>query len=87
MSGADLRLVLRHEGDFWNAYIAPPGTMDGAALIGSIAIGAVRDLERRASFQNLMASIVKDCVRDLVGCEVIMGDAVPAPEHERAGHG
>ena len=84
---ANIRLVLRHEGDFWNAYIALPGTMVGAALIGSIAIGAVRDLERRASFQNLMASIVKDCVRDALGVEAIMGDAVTAPEHERAGHG
>ena len=36
------RLAMRVEGDFWRAYYAMPGTMEGALLLGSIAMGAVQ---------------------------------------------
>ena len=41
MHPGNLRLALRVEGHWWNAYAAPMNTMEGAVLLGSIGMGAV----------------------------------------------
>ncbi len=42
-----VRLALRQEGAFWNAYLAQADTMVGAKLIGSIVLGAVKKTRKR----------------------------------------
>ena len=55
------RLALRHEGNFWNAYYALPGTMEGALFLGSIAMAfVVENTERKELF---MAMMRERCVR------------------------
>lgn len=53
------RLAMRHEGTFWNAYYAMPDTMDGAVLLGSIAMRFVADATRRDRFMALMKEAVR----------------------------
>lgn len=82
------RLALRVEGNFWNAYYALPGTMEGAVLLGSIAMQFVKDPARKQVFMDLMREAVSDILEELTGVRPSW-PAVPqtAPEHERAGHG
>lgn len=83
-----MRLALRAEGNFWNAYAALADTMDGAVLLGSIAIGAVTDNERRRrSFMDLMKSVLADYIKDATGAAPKWNPPDRAPEHERAGRG
>lgn len=82
-----VRLALREEGSFWNAYLALPETMDGAKLIGSIMIGAARNNpEIKAAFQAVMQQVLADAVEQVTGEQPEKWDIGPAPEAERAGH-
>ncbi len=84
----NIRLALREEGSFWNAYLAKTDSMDGAKLIGSISIGAVKkNPEAKAAFQALMQQILADAVEHVTGEPPEKWDIGPAPEAERAGHG
>ncbi|MES2667899.1 MAG: hypothetical protein V4712_17580 [Pseudomonadota bacterium] len=81
------RLALRHEGNFWNAYYADACTMDGAALIGSIAMGAIAgNPERKRAFMDLMKDVVAEFISDIGGIDPEWADERRAPEHERGGH-
>lgn len=81
------RLAMRHEGNFWNAYFALPETMDGSIFIGSIAMAAVVDNDKRKkAFMQLMWNFVADILEDKIGVRPTHGDVQRAPEHERAGH-
>lgn len=82
-----MRLAMREEGTLWNAYVAEEGTMTGAVLIGSIAMGAVkRDESLRRRFLALMRDAFHEAIKGVTGSEVQWNDPVRAPEHERAGH-
>ena len=82
------RLAMRHEGNFWNAYYAMPDTMDGALLLGSIAMRFVTNAERKYAFLNFMREAVSDLIEEETGARPIWPDEPhPAPEHERSGHG
>lgn len=82
------RLAMRHEGDFWNAYYAQPDTMKGALFLGSIAMAAIVDQSaRKDAFMALMREFVADIIEEKCGVRPVMPGAVPAPEHERSGHG
>lgn len=84
----NIRLALREEGSFWNAYMAQAGTMDGAKLIGSIAIGAVRkNPEIKATFMAVMQQVMADAIEDVTGNPPEKWDVQAGPEAERAGHG
>lgn len=62
------RLVLRQEGEFWNAYYATPGTMDGALLLGSVHMRAVSHRDsRKSEFMLLMREVVSDFIEELCG--------------------
>jgi len=82
-----VRLALRHEGHFWNAYLARVDTMDGAKLIGSIAFGAaMKDPEIKTAFRELMQKVMEGAIIDVTGVvpdEWVIG---PAAEAERSGH-
>lgn len=81
------RLAMRHEGEFWNAYYAMPGTMTGAILLGSIQMKFVEEKTRKDAFMNLMREAVADILEAAVGTRPSWPDGPrPAPEHERAGH-
>lgn len=61
------RLAMRHEGAFWNAYYATPESMEGAILLGSIAMRFVVDRGRQQAFVALMREAVSDLIEEEVG--------------------
>ncbi len=82
-----VRIALREEGTFWNAYLALSDSMDGAKLIGSIMMGAVRkDADIKAAFQLLMKQVLANAVEEVTGSPPDKWEIMPAPESERAGH-
>ena len=84
---AHLRLALRHEGEFWNAYVAPIGTMEGAFLLGSIRMAAVgEDRMMKDAFMSLMQISMAAAIESVIGMKVKKwSEPAAAPEHERAG--
>ena len=87
MTDAPLRIALREEGDWWMAYVARPGTMEGALPIASIRMAIVRQsIEHKEAFIELMKDIIEDI---LTGQGVVIEDwsePQDAPESERSGH-
>lgn len=80
------RLALRHEGTVWNAYYALPDTMEGAVLMGSIAISLVVACpERKQAFIDIMSGAVQDFIEEKTGRRPDM-KITDAPEHERSGN-
>jgi hypothetical protein len=78
---------MRHEGNFWNAYYAMPDTMDGAILLGSIAMRFVANPDRKERFMAMMKEAVSDIIAERTGATATWPDGPqPAPQHERAGH-
>lgn len=62
------RLVLREEGEFWNAYYALPETMEDAVLLGSIRMRIVaRSEEAKGAFMSLMAAAISEGLREFTG--------------------
>jgi hypothetical protein len=83
-----MRLAFREEGNFWSAYVAQMGTMDGSFLLGSIMFGVVaNNPDRKAAFMGLMKDAFADAVQDVTGKRPEEWDERSAPESERAGHG
>lgn len=80
-----MRVAFRHEGEFWNAYIAKAETMADAILIGSIAMrSAKRNPVVKDTFIDLMTQIFRDAAAEL-GLPVSEMEIRPGPEHERGG--
>jgi hypothetical protein len=62
------RLALRQEGDMWNAYLAPEGSMDRALFLGSIRLNVVKnDAKAKDAFMSLMVSVVGNAIEEVVG--------------------
>ena len=81
------RLALREEGKFWVAYYALPDTMEGALLLGSIAMRFVQNQERKDAFMGLMREAVADILEEKTGTRPTWPNPPQrAPEHERGGH-
>lgn len=83
------RLAMRHEGNFWNAYYAMPGTMEGAILLGSIQMRFVQDSARKDAFMAMMREAVSDILEEATGTRPTWPEphGQSAPESERSGHG
>jgi hypothetical protein len=80
------RLAMRQEGGNWNAYLAPPDTMEKPLFLGSIRMGAImRNPERKAAFMDMMRDVVSDIIEEQTGIRPSWGGPCSAPEHERAG--
>ena len=80
------RLAMRVEGTMWNAYWALPDTMDGAVLIGSIAMAAVQNVKRKHAFMLLMQDSLSSLFADK-GVEIDRWEKPQsAPERERGGN-
>lgn len=91
MSGPELqqvgRLAMRGEGDWWVAYYAEVGTMDGAHELARVSMGLVREQKRRDQFIGLMRELYADLVEGALGIRPTFPEPPqPAPEHERSGH-
>jgi hypothetical protein len=82
-----IRLALRQEGDWWNAYIAQQDTMTDAHLIGSILIGPVRgDRKLKQRFMDLMTDVMAMAVEEITGRKPDHTEVQEAPESERSGN-
>jgi hypothetical protein len=79
------RLAFRERGQWWMAFYAMPGTMDGALLLGQIHMKFVKDKpERKAAFISLMRGATGDIIEEKFGVRPTWPDLPePAPEHER----
>ena len=82
-----IRMALRVEGDYWNAYLARNHTMDGAMLLGSILLGVIaKSPDRKERFMALMQEALTDAAKDVHGLQLSWPEPPrPAPEHERSG--
>ena len=90
MHPGNLRLALRVEGHWWNAYAAPMNTMEGAVPLGSIGMGAVTGegggRRRKQAFMDLMKDVLDEFIKDFTGsAPERWNDPEAAPERERAG--
>ncbi|MHB1310494.1 MAG: hypothetical protein ACYC3L_00660 [Gemmatimonadaceae bacterium] len=88
MSGdqkVSVRLAMRVEGEWWNAYAALPDTMDGAHLLGSVRLSGMQDLARKNAFIRLMSDVLGFYLTQKLGTGVVWGEPERAPEHERSG--
>lgn len=80
------RLVFRVEGDTWRAYYALTETMDGAVVLGSVAMRFVQEPARRDQFIAFMREAVADLIEESTGQRPQWPDGPQtAPEHERSG--
>lgn len=83
---AKLRLAMRAEGDFWNAYAAATGTMEGAMLLGSIRRIIVEEPAMKDAFMCLMQAAFAHLLKTVIGADAEQWHKpVPAPQSERAG--
>lgn len=79
------RLAFRVESDWWVAYYAKPDSMDDAVEMGRIAMGIVRDPERKDMFMALMKHALAGFFADRGTPIETWHDPEPAPESERSG--
>ena len=77
-----VRLAIRREGDFVNAYLARQGTMDDARLLASISHGIAENPEFFGRWKALMSDVLADSVKQTFGQKPTMIEK-PAPESER----
>ncbi len=81
-----IRLAMRVEGDWWVAYMAQAGTMNGAKRLGSILMGIVENnSERKQAFIALMQSAMTDAIKNIFNQTPDWNAPELAPEAERAG--
>ncbi len=80
------RLAMRVEGDFWVAYWAKLGTMNGAVVLGTLRMNLAEDPGMKAAFMALMQAAFAAIVKQTLKADVVWPDPPEvAPEHERAG--
>ncbi len=83
--GTKVRLALRSEGNWWVAYLAHAGTMEGSHELGRIDLAIVQSAPaHKQAFMDLMSAVVAQGVERISGTRPAMQMA-PAPEHEKAG--
>lgn len=85
-----IRLAMRVEGDFWVAYCAMTGTMDGAIEMGRIAMGLVGQdnspsRRRKDNFMAMMQESMSEIIYKMHGEFPTWNDPTRAPEHEKSG--
>lgn len=79
------RLALRVEGDWWVAYLAQIGTMEGAEELGRTRMSIIEDPDMKASFMAFM-KVAMQMMIEASGNRIDgWHDPVIAPQHEKAG--
>lgn len=83
-----IRIAIRQEGNFINAYLAQPGSMEGGLLIGSISAGLCNADAQNATFEQFKSALETGAAALLksLGVQVESMETRPAAEHEKAGH-
>lgn len=77
------RLALRQEDEWWRAYLAHAGTMEGAMCIGSILMTVVKaSPKHKQAFIDLMKAVLADAIKDFAGIEPVFKTR-DAPDNER----
>lgn len=80
------RLAMRHEGEFWNAYLAKTDSMADAVLLGSMRVSIFQTSpEIKESFLDLMRAAMAEHVFQTTGIRPEFRGEHAAPEHERSG--
>ena len=80
-----IRLAIRKEGEFVNAYLAQSDSMEGAVLLGSIRRTILeRDDSIWEKWKKLMTDAVSNAIHDQFDQRPTFEEQ-RAPEHERAG--
>jgi hypothetical protein len=83
----EVRLAIREEGKWVNAYLSEPGTMEGALLLGSILTSILEnDDEIFLRWKSIMQDVLARGLEDL-GIRMTRMEERPAPPHEKAGNG
>jgi len=81
-----MRLSFRVEGEFVNAYMAKPDTMEGATLLGSFRKSMLEESpEIWERWKDLMRDSFGLMIKGALGIDAEWGGEKPAPEHERSG--
>ena len=81
-----MRIAIRAEGRFVNAYIADLTTMDDAKLIASISRACCdADPEVFEAFKRAAELACAAIIKSVADVEAVDFDTRPAPERERAG--
>ena len=78
------RLAFRQEGKFWNCYLAPMGTMEGAQLIGSLSMTLAPIATVQEAFVATMKLALNEALKAIDGTQVVGWNTQQAPEHECA---
>lgn len=78
------RMALRVEGEWWVAYLARMGTMEGAIELGRIRLTVAQLAVVKEQFQSLMTVAFRTML-EMQGHKVERFDTERAPEHEKAG--
>lgn len=80
-----VRLAIRREGEFVNAYHAGTDSMQGAMLMGSIRVSILdKHPEVWNDWKQLMTRAYQALIEGALGQKPEMTES-PAPEHERSG--
>jgi hypothetical protein len=82
--GIGVRLAIRHEGKFVNAYLARSDSMDDAMLLGSLLTTIAMNEPIWLRWKALMSDVLASMVEDIFGQRPDMPEQ-QAPEHERSG--
>ncbi len=83
-----IRIAIRQEGNFINAYLAQPGSLEGGVLLGAISVGLCNADEKNETFQLFKQAVEAGAAALLkqLGVSVVGMETREAAEHEKAGH-
>lgn len=79
---APIRLAMRVEGDYWTAWLARHGTMEGAQRLASVHLKVVENQDRREALRRLLSEFVMDVIEEHAGARPTAMSERPAPDHE-----
>lgn len=80
------RLAMRVEGDWWVAYFAKLGTMDGALELGRLRMTLAEEPKIKAATLEYYKLVMSRMVSGATGAKLEWPNPEqPAPEHEKAG--
>lgn len=86
MDKSRFRIAMRVEGDWWVAYFAEPGSMDGAIEVARFPMRVAGHLAVRDAILVLVQDLMKSLLSGVLGLGGVEDFEISsAPEHERAG--
>lgn len=80
-----MRLAFRVEGHWWVCYCAKPDTMRDAIQMARVAMGLVRDEDRKQRFMDIMKDALGDFMEERFGQRPETWETESGPESERSG--